>query len=190
MAPVSVKANPPPPEILAAVPPVPQMKVTVAPVPEMKAAPVPPIKPVVATTPEATVTPVPKMSAAAAPADHAVKSQQRAEVEIRRAVMQWADAWSRRDAASYLAFYAVDFIPPEGMRRADWEAQRKSRLSKYHSIKITLRNVKISYLGGNAASVSFAQDFRADNHMEIRTQKELGLKNTQGRWLIVSEKNS
>jgi hypothetical protein len=192
-APVSVKVNPPPaPEIPVVVPAAPQMKASVTSIPETKATPVPPMTPVVATAPEmkATVATVPKKNAAVDQVDRTAKSQQRGEMEIRRAVMQWADAWSRRDAASYLSFYAADFNPPEGMRRADWEGQRKSRLSKYRSIKVTLRNMKISYLGGNTASVSFAQDFRADNHMEIRTKKELDLKNAQGHWRIVNEKNS
>ena len=189
-APVSVKVNPPPaPEIPVVAP---QIKANITSIPEITATPVPPLAPAVAAVPEikATVAPVPKMNAALDQVGQAAKSQQRGEKEIRRSVMQWAEAWSRRDAVSYLSFYATDFIPPEGMRRADWEEQRKSRLGKYRSIKVTLRNIKINYLGGNAASVSFAQDFRADNHMEIRTKKDLGLKNTQGHWLIVSEKNS
>ncbi len=119
-----------------------------------------------------------------------VKPRQEGEAEIRRAVLQWADAWSRRDAGEYLSFYADDFILPEGMRRTDWEAQRQSRLSKYSSIKVTLKNMKINYSGGDIASVHFAQDFRADSYREIETQKELQLKNVRGRWFIVVEKNS
>ena len=169
-------------------PPVSPAKADIVPTPEIKTTQTPQKIPAAATTPSVPV--VPKMSAAVDKVDHAVKSQPHREEEIRRAVTQWADAWSKRDATTYLSYYASDFAPPEGMKRAEWEAQRKSRLSKYHSIKLTLRNIKVSYSGGNTASVSFAQDFRADNHMEIRTKKELDLKNTQGRWLIVSEKNS
>jgi murein L,D-transpeptidase YafK len=105
-------------------------------------------------------------------------------------VMQWVEAWSRRDAAAYLSFYAADFNLPEGMQRGNWEAQRQSRLRKYRSIEVTLKNLKISYPDGDAASVRFTQDFQADSYTENGTQKELRLKNIQGRWFIVSEKNS
>jgi ketosteroid isomerase-like protein len=134
--------------------------------------------------------PAPDVRAAGNQAGLAASPQQLAEAKVRQMVMQWAEAWSRRDAAAYLAFYADDFNLPEGMLRADWEAQRQSRLHKYRSIEVTLKNVKISYSGGDAASVRFTQNFRADSYREKGTQKELHLKNIQSRWFIVSEKNS
>jgi ketosteroid isomerase-like protein len=125
-------------------------------------------------------------------ADRAVQAQtiqQNAEAEIRRAVIHWAEAWSRRDAVAYLTFYAAEFKLPEGMQRADWEGQRQSRLSKYRSIKVNLKNLRISFSAGNVASVRFTQDFHADSYRETGTKKELLLKNVSGHWLIVSEKN-
>lgn len=133
--------------------------------------------------------PVPEIQAATDQSAIAAKPQQLVETEIRQMAMQWAEAWSRRDAATYLSFYAADFSLPEGMQRGDWEAQRQSRLRKYRSIEVTLKNVEISYSGGDEASVRFAQDFQADSYKEMGTHKELRLKNVQGRWLIVSEKN-
>ena len=134
--------------------------------------------------------PVPMKQATVDQADLAIRQQQRAQAEIRRMVMQWVEAWSRRDAAAYLSFYAADFNLPEGMQRVDWEAQRQSRLRKYRSIEVTLKNLKISYPGGDTANVRFTQDFQADSYTENGTQKELRLKNIQGSWFIVSEKNS
>jgi len=122
-------------------------------------------------------------------ASTAVKEQQRVEPEIRQMVMQWADAWSRRDAAAYLSFYAVDFNLPHGVHRADWEALRQLRLRKNHSIEVILKNIKISYTGSDAASVRFAQDFWTDNYKETGTPKELRLKKSQGRWFIVRERS-
>jgi len=119
----------------------------------------------------------------------AANRKQLAEVRIRQSVMQWADAWSRRDVAGYLSFYADDFQLPEGMQRADWQAQRQSRLKKYPSIEVTLNNMEISYPGENTASVRFTQNFRTDTIREIGTPKELRLKNIHDRWLIVSEKS-
>jgi len=171
-------------------PPSSQIKVEVASAPVIAAPPVPHSEQAVTEVPEVKISalPVPKAHTAIEHADPAVKSKQHAELEIRREVMQWAEAWSRRDVASYLSFYAADFNPPDGMQRATWEEQRKSRLRQYQSIKLTLKNMKINYSGGNAASVSFSQHFKADNHLEIQTNKELDLRNSHGRWKILSEK--
>ena len=121
---------------------------------------------------------------------HPSKSIQPGENEVRQVVMQWGDAWSRRDSDAYLSYYATDFVTPTGVSRSDWEALRKSRLGKYRSIKVTLRNIKVSFRGDNIAIVSFAQDFKADNQMEIKTTKQLELKNMRGHWRIVREKAS
>ncbi|MEJ1959830.1 MAG: nuclear transport factor 2 family protein [Nitrosomonadales bacterium] len=120
----------------------------------------------------------------------AAKPQQSAQAEIHKMLAQWAEAWSRRDAVAYLAYYAPDFSLPEGMQRTVWEAQRQLRLRQYRSIRVALKDVKISYTGGDTASVRFTQDFRADGFKELGTLKELYLKNIQGKWLIVSEKNA
>jgi len=134
------------------------------------------------------VIPPPVLKVAVSKVDQSVKLQKAGEAEIRTTLVQWEDAWSRRDAEAYLSYYAMDFLTPDGMSRSDWEAQRKSRLGKYLSIKVTLRNIKVNLRGENFASVTFSQYFKADNHMEIRTTKQLELKNMRGRWLILSEK--
>lgn len=140
--------------------------------------------PQAAAAPQPTAAPQPAVAAkqpAAAPAP------QNAEPEIRQSVTQWAEAWSRRDVATYLASYGPDFKPAQGMSRPDWEAQRKSKLGKYKSIQVTLKDVKVDYSGGEAAGVKFTQDFKGDSFKETGVKKELRLKKTQGRWLIVSE---
>jgi ketosteroid isomerase-like protein len=115
--------------------------------------------------------------------------QPQVETEIRQMIAQWVGAWSRRDASAYLSFYAADFALPEGMQRAEWAAQRQSRLAKYHLIEVNLSTIKINYHGGDTATARFYQDFRADNYRETGTKKELLLKNVQGQWLIVSEQS-
>jgi hypothetical protein len=109
--------------------------------------------------------------------------------EVHQMVMQWADAWSRRDAAAYFSFYGRDFNLPSGVSRADWEALRQSRLQKYNSIEVILKNIKITFTGSDAASVLFTQDFLTNNYKEKGIPKELHLKKSQGRWFIVREKS-
>ena len=113
--------------------------------------------------------------------------RQDTETAVRMAVEQWAEAWSRRDVASYLACYADDYVP-DGMSRATWEARRKLRISRPRSIKVELRQVEVSVSPDGIASARFVQDFRADNYRETGVRKELRLKNEHGRWLIVGEK--
>jgi len=117
------------------------------------------------------------------------KLQAQTDKEIRQLVAQWADAWSRRDVAVYLSYYADDFKLPEGMHRSDWMSQRKAKLRKFHTIKVTPRNLKIRYSGGNLASVTFKQDFKGDRYSETGSHKELKLKKIAGRWRIVDEKS-
>ncbi len=113
---------------------------------------------------------------------------QSAETDVRRAVTQWAGAWSRQDAESYLACYAGDFRTPDGMSLAEWEAQRELRIAKPHSIKVALKQIEVSFAGDGIATVRFVQDYRADSYLEKGTKKELRLKNENGRWRIFSEK--
>jgi len=116
------------------------------------------------------------------------KSHKRTKGEVRKAVIHWAKAWSRRNIKSYLACYAGNFIAANGMSRATWKSQRKSRISKPYSIKVRLKNIKISMSGNNTAIVRFSQRYRADRRSMIRTGKKLRLINKNGHWLITSEK--
>ena len=181
----SVKVSPPITNIPSPKVAAPQVKVESVASPVTEVSPAPQPKLVVPAPSSIKVTPPPVSKA-----DQSVKLQQSADTEVRNTLMQWEDAWSRRDSAAYLSYYAADFVTPDGMSRLDWEGQRKSRLGKYHSIKVTLRNIKVSLRGENSATVTFAQDFKADNHMEIKTTKQLELKKSRSRWLILSEKAS
>ncbi len=118
----------------------------------------------------------------------AVKPKQNEESRVRQTIQQWAEAWSRRDDAAYLSFYADDFNVPEGLTRADWLAQRKTRLRKYRTIAVTLGGIEILLIGGDQAKADFTQDFQSESYKETGVKKELVLRNANGQWLIVSEK--
>ncbi|MDX8399967.1 MAG: hypothetical protein R8K20_06935 [Gallionellaceae bacterium] len=117
------------------------------------------------------------------------KLQVQTDKEIRQLVAQWAGAWSRRDVKVYLSYYADDFKLPEGMHRSDWMSQRKARLRKFRSIKVTPRDLQISYTNKNFARVNFKQDFKGDTYKEIGSHKELNLKKVAGHWRIVDEQS-
>jgi len=103
-----------------------------------------------------------------------------------RSVQAWAKAWSAQDADAYLAFYAPDFKTPNGVPRAEWETQRRSRVSGPRSIKVTIRDAKIVRHDDRRVAVRFQQSYRSDR-FQGRTRKTLELVWIGDDWRIVEE---
>ena len=116
----------------------------------------------------------PAPAASSAPASGAIDA----------AITRWAQAWSARDVDAYLAAYASDFAA-SGMTRANWEAQRRARITATKSIEVKISDLKIEQQG-DTASATFRQAYRSDRLTSTvsKTQK-LTLQN--GQWRIVSE---
>lgn len=111
-----------------------------------------------------------------------------AEEGVRRAIGQWAEAWSARDMARYLSSYAAAF-KPAGMSRAAWEAQRKERIGKAGSIAVEVSDLKIMLHDDSHASATFKQDYRSDAHQDSM-RKMLQLERAGDAWLIVAEQTA
>lgn len=109
------------------------------------------------------------------------------EKAVRAAVAQWAQAWSSQDVARYLASYAPDFEPPKGLSRAEWEKQRRERLTNPRHIQVTVRDLRIAPLGGERVKASFRQHYKTDR-MEAKTSKTLVFVKVGSRWLIQQER--
>jgi len=107
--------------------------------------------------------------------------------EIVDTVEAWARAWSSKDVAAYLAFYAAGFQTPGGVPRADWENSRRQRISAPKSIEITVDAPSVSVLSDELVNVTFRQGYRSDIVTSNPTTKTLVLVRTDGRWLIQSE---
>ena len=103
---------------------------------------------------------------------------------IEAAITRWAQAWSTRDVNAYLAAYAGNFSP-DGMTRADWEAQRRSRITAPKSIEVKISNLTIEQQG-DTASASFLQAYRSDR-LSSTVSKTLKLSLQNGDWRIVGE---
>jgi Flp pilus assembly protein TadD len=108
------------------------------------------------------------------------------EASALRSVMAWAKAWSAQNVDAYLAFYAPDFKTPRGIPRAEWEAQRRSRVSGPRSIKVTIRDTKVVRRDDRRVAVSFQQSYRSDR-FQGRTRKTLELIWVGDDWRIVEE---
>jgi len=111
-----------------------------------------------------------------------------ASAEVVKAVNAWAQAWSKKDADGYLAHYAKDFKTPGGEARAEWEKQRRSRITSAKSIAVGVASPKVTMSGANQASVSFRQSYRSDT-FKGTSNKTLVLVREGGRWLIQEEKS-
>lgn len=105
--------------------------------------------------------------------------------EIRDAVEQWRKAWSDKDAAAYLAAYADDFTPPDGLSPDDWRAQRKERLGTARRITLRLDRIEIE-ASGDIATARFLQHYRS-GPLNEKVVKRLALRRTDGAWKITEE---
>ena len=116
----------------------------------------------------------------AAPAD--------ATAEVLKAVNGWAQAWSKKDADGYLAYYAKEFKTPGGEARAAWEKTRRARIEAPKSIAVGVESPKVTMTGADRATVSFRQSYRSDV-LKSNSRKTLVMVRTDGRWQIVEEKS-
>lgn len=111
------------------------------------------------------------------------------KVEANRAVMavvkRWADAWSRKDADTYIAMYAPNF-KPKGMTHEQWSAYRRDRLSKPKSIRVELSDQKAVMLSPSHMRVTFNQMYASDS-LKANDKKTLELELIDNQWRITSE---
>ena len=127
--------------------------------------------------------------AVAKPADKAAMAID-PKAEIERTVYAWAEAWSKRDVESYLAFYSKDFKVPGGRDRAEWETERKDRVTRPEFIKVELDRIRIALEGDKDAArarVSFHQAY-ASNIVKSKGNKTLILERQGDAWKIVEER--
>jgi tetratricopeptide (TPR) repeat protein len=157
---------------------------------ETKPAPVKPAaaKPAVAKAAPAKAAPAgagaPKPAAPQASASSPAAAEQE---EVIAAVKAWAQAWSRKDADAYLAFYARDFRTPRGEARAEWEKARRQRLQAPKSISVTVEEPKVTRREDARASVTFRQDYKSDFLSSRSTKTLVMVKSEGGRWQIQQE---
>jgi len=111
-----------------------------------------------------------------------------ASAEVLKAANGWADAWSRKDADAYLAFYAKDFRTPGKESRAAWEKTRRARIAAPKSIAVSIASPKVTMQGNDQASVSFRQTYRSDV-FKGTSSKTLVMVKSDGRWQIREEKS-
>ncbi|MBA4142837.1 MAG: tetratricopeptide repeat protein [Nitrosospira sp.] len=106
--------------------------------------------------------------------------------EIIKTVDAWAKAWSDKDVAAYLEFYARDFRASGGVSRAAWEKTRRERITKPKSIQVDVANPKVSFTDKARARVSFQQSYQSDA-LKSTANKTLEMIRSGEKWLIQQE---
>lgn len=129
----------------------------------------------------------PAVALAAAPIE-AVKPSVPLNDQVKAAVENWRQAWSKRDMKAYLGAYSEAFKPRAGMSRADWVASRYRNVGGRKSIDVQINDLQIEILGDDHARVSFLQDYTSGSSRERAQPKTLDLvRDADERWRIVGE---
>ena len=108
--------------------------------------------------------------------------------EIVAALNGWAEAWSKKDADAYLAYYAKEFKTPGGESRSDWEKARRARIAAPKSISVSVTTPKVTMTRPNQANVTFRQAYRSDV-LKTSSTKTIIMTKNDGRWQIAQEKS-
>src|SRR5687767_8552076 len=108
--------------------------------------------------------------------------------DILKALNGWAQAWSKKDADAYLAYYAKDFKTPGGEARDAWEKTRRARVTAPKSISVSVTSPKVTMDGADRARVTFRQNYKSDV-LKSNSTKILVLVRSDGGWKILEEKS-
>jgi len=105
---------------------------------------------------------------------------------VNSTVLAWASAWSGKNVAAYLSFYAVDFKTPGGEPRAAWEQARTERINRPKQIEVVISDLGIQFISADEAQAKFKQSYRSDT-LKNKTIKTLTLVKENGKWRIQQE---
>jgi membrane fusion protein, heavy metal efflux system len=141
--------------------------------------------PVVAKVPPANAPTQPAPVAAAEPAPKAAPPKVSFENGVLEAVEHWRQAWTNKDAASYLAAYVPDFRGASPSREA-WVKQRQARLGQPGSLEVGIGDARVEKVADDKAQVRFTQQYRSAGYRD-ETVKTLQLALRNGKWLIEEE---
>lgn len=101
-------------------------------------------------------------------------------------VEKWIAAWNNKDINSYLGVYADNFVPAQGLSRAQWENLRKKRVGKQGGISTVLKNITPAQCNGKSSEVSFVQEYGSDDYRDV-VEKTLSMEYVGGAWKILKE---
>lgn len=107
--------------------------------------------------------------------------------EALQAVRAWAGAWSEKRIDDYLASYSAEFRPPDGLSRAAWAAQRRSRILRPGSISVSVAAMRAERLSDSQTVVYCTQAYRSARYSDV-VRKAIVLAREESAWKIVEER--
>jgi hypothetical protein len=128
------------------------------------------------------VTPAVSEAPTSPDSDEAVPDVTLAEAAVR----SWAEAWSAQRVDDYLAAYSAEFAPVGGPGRAEWMAQRRDRILRPGSIRVTLGPLSQATAGADRVRVTFEQSYETPTYAD-KVLKTLELAWEEEGWKIVAE---
>ncbi len=113
----------------------------------------------------------------------APQSEKNAVLEV---VKAWAEAWSVRDVAAYLNYYAIDFRTPDRESRSTWEKKRRALIEGKARIEVMVDSPEVSF-SDRLATVRYRQIYVSDSYSS-KEHKTLVLRKEAKDWKIVEER--
>ncbi|MBZ0106114.1 MAG: tetratricopeptide repeat protein [Sulfuricella denitrificans] len=153
--------------------------------PAKTAAPAEPAKPTPAAQPAAAAKPA--VETAKPASEKTAPETRNDDAALLATVEAWAKAWSAKNVAGYLKFYAPDLVLSKGESRKSWEQTRHERISKPKSISVDIIKPEVRLIDSSHASVTFKQHYRAST-FNSETWKTLVMVKSDGKWLIHEER--
>lgn len=185
-APPAVTVAPAPPTVVAVVAPTPASPAasTAAPKKAVSSAAPASVAPAAASAATATTAttaakPLPPAVPEPKPNDAAVEA-----AGVRKAVQDWAQAWSRKQPDAYIAAYVPGFKGAEASAAA-WQAARRVRILNKKEISVVVSDMAV-VVGKTQWSATFTQAYTADQ-LRLVSRKTLAFELRNGRWLIARE---
>ncbi|MBP6070794.1 MAG: tetratricopeptide repeat protein [Candidatus Accumulibacter sp.] len=108
------------------------------------------------------------------------------EAGVTKTLQGWANAWSRKDAKAYFAYYAADFRPPGGVARKAWEEGRTRAMKKPGKLLVKVEDIKVSF-ADDKATVRLRQNYSSP-YLDSSVTKTMVLVRAKGKWLIQQER--
>ncbi|NDP57774.1 MAG: tetratricopeptide repeat protein [Oxalobacteraceae bacterium] len=106
--------------------------------------------------------------------------------EITNVIYSWAKAWAAEDVQAYLAYYASDFEPTNGLSRKAWVQQRQDRIKGNDNITIKIETPKVT-VNGSTATAKFQQAYTS-KQVRSNAPKTMVMTKQGGKWLIKQER--
>jgi hypothetical protein len=153
--------------------------------PALAAAPIPVVE--APPAPEMELSPAITSTAAAHPPHQCLSPRKKRTLPARNSASKPGPRPGQRVTFdAYRAFYLPDFQPGKGRSTAEWENERRLRVSQAQSPSIRIDKLKLRPRGAERLSTRFTQHYSA-GHYRDTVRKQIDWVKVDGQWKIAAE---